>query len=60
MASRGQPDALTLAANSCASVKEDCVAPANLASPVGASWIKPGGGDEVSAWDSGTLGDCIR
>jgi hypothetical protein len=36
MAGRGQLDASTLAAKSCASVKKDRVALANLASAVGA------------------------
>jgi hypothetical protein len=60
MASRGQPIAFTLAAESCASVKKDCAAPANSASAVGAAWVEPGGGDEVSASDTRALRDCIR
>ena len=60
MASRGQPDALTLAAESCASVNEDCVALANSASPVDAAWVEPGGGDEIFASDARALGDRIR
>ena len=56
---RSQPDALTLAAESCASVKKNCVAPANFVSAVGATWVEPGRGDEVSASDAGTLGDRV-
>ena len=59
MASRAQPDDFTLTAKSCASVKKDRVALANLASAVGAAWVEPGGGDEVSASDARTLGDCV-
>jgi hypothetical protein len=56
MASRGQPDAFILAAESCASVKKDCVALASSAS-VGAVWVKPGRGNEISAADAHALGE---
>jgi hypothetical protein len=59
MARRGQPDDISLAAKSCASVKKDRVALANLAAAVDAAWVEPGGGDEVSASDARTLGDRI-
>jgi hypothetical protein len=59
MASRGQPDGFSLAAKSCAPVKKDRVALANLALAIGATWVEPGGGDEVSASDARTLDDCI-
>ena len=59
MARRGQLDASTLAAKSCASVKKDRVAPANLASAVLAARVEPGRGDEVCASGARTLGDCI-
>ena len=59
MARRGQPNDVILAAKSCASVKTDRVALANLASAVDAAWVEPGGGDEVSASDARTLGDRI-
>jgi hypothetical protein len=58
MARRGQPDDVSLAAKSCASVKKDRVALAKLASAVG-TWVEPGGGDEVCASDARTLGDRI-
>jgi hypothetical protein len=57
MARRGQPDDVSLAAKSCASVKK--IALANSASAVGATWVEPGGGDEVCASDTRALGDCI-
>jgi hypothetical protein len=58
LASR-QPNTLTLAAESCASVKKTCAALAKFVSAVDATGVEPGGGDEVSASDAGTLGDRV-